>query len=683
MRTEKYLGEDFRKIQPKLRMVAKAKRGVNDVRSDFASALRIKGSAAAGRRVHRALVMGASLPPKPTGMRELASEFEVSVFVTRQDGDGTPTDFDRQSSDGSILTATMRLDQLGNIAEGKKATGKGEPYHEVNYVELGEPLRAPDAVVEDETASRPLLGERFHGTRTGNKVLVGIIDVGGFDFSHSDFLNSAGETRWVRIWDQVDGARNSPANFDYGREITQEHMNEALKASRRQNGPGAGLPAWALEPQSAMMPGSHGTHVASIAAGNRGVARDADLAGVSIALPSDLASDRRRSFYDSVRVAHAVDYLCDLAATEKYAAVSINISLGTNGGAHDASNAVSRWIDSAMAKPGRAVCVAAGNAGQEKATRPDDMGFVNGRIHTSGRIEARGLNSDIEWIVVGNGIADVSENELEIWYSGSDRFAVSVTPPGLDPLAFVEPRQYVQNQQLADGSFLSIYNELYHPANGLNYISIYLSPFLGDTNFVGVRPGTWKVRLRGLEVRDGSYHGWIERDDPRDRGAIGAREAWNFPSFFGKGSNIDNSSVNSLACGRHVVSVANLDAPNDVINISSSQGPTRDGRPKPDIAAPGTNIVAANGFGGPGDSDWVAMTGTSMASPYLTGVTALMLTAEPRLTAAQIKGILHRTAQPLPGQTFAWDNASGYGVVDADACLAEAQAISKREKLNQ
>ena len=72
---------------------------------------------------------------------------------------------------------------------------------------------------------------------------------------------------------------------------------------------------------------------------------------------------------------------------------------------------------------------------------------------------------------------DVSENEMEIWFSAQDRIAVSIKPPGEDWIGPVEPREYIQNRMLADGTMLSIYNEVYHPANGLNYISLYLSPF--------------------------------------------------------------------------------------------------------------------------------------------------------------------------------------------------------------
>lgn len=277
----------------------------------------------------------------------------------------------------------------------------------------------------------------------------------------------------------------------------------------------------------------------------------------------------------------------------------------------------------------------------------------------------------------------MSENELEIWYSASDRFSVTVTPPGLDPIGPVSPGEYIQNQKLSDGSFISIYNELYHAANGANYIAIYLSPFLKENPIVGVRPGTWKVRLHGIEVRDGRYDGWIERDDPRPRGVIGTQDTWNFPSFFAQSSNVDDTSVSSLACGHRIISVANYDSVNDKINISSSQGPTRDERYKPDVAALGTDIVAANGFAGDDDPSWIGMTGTSMASPYMAGVIGLMLEVAPRLTAAQIQGIIQRTSQPLPSQNYKWRDDSGFGIVNARACVAEARALSRRVKLNQ
>ena len=547
----------------------------------------------------------------------------------------------------------------------------------VAFVHPAEPLRV-DLPEHNATTSAPNLsvGNRSK-TGSGKGVLIGIIDVGGFDFSHSEFLDENGKTRFLAIWDQGGSTRSPPVEFGYGAEIRGQDINAALLASRK---PG-GLPATQLEPQSQQSESSHATHVASIAAGKHGVCPQALIAAVlvSVPVPVDEREQRRFTFSDSSRITHAVEYLLALGKKEGVP-VSINISLGTNGGAHDGCSGVSRWLDALLGSPGRAICVAAGNAGQEAAEREGDIGWIMGRIHTAGRIAARDLDVDLEWTVIGNGITDVSENELEIWYGAQDRVIAMVQPPGSDEWITVRPREFVENRRLSSGTTVSVYNELYHPTNGQNYIAIYLSPNLEQNAFVGVQAGVWRVRLRGEEIRDGSFHGWVERDDPSELSTQSSKRLFAFPSFFSAKSNIDSHSINSLACGHRVIAVANSDDARQKVNITSSQGPTRDGRCKPDVCAPGTDVVAANGFSRDGQR-WVSMTGTSMASPYVCGVIGLMLAAKPELTAVQCLGILQRTSQPLPGKSFEWQNDAGFGRIQPEPAIEEAKRLNERIEL--
>ena len=150
-----------------------------------------------------------------------------------------------------------------------------------------------------------------------------------------------------------------------------------------------------------------------------------------------------------------------------------------------------------------------------------------------------------------------------------------------------------------------------------------------------------------------------------------------FPSFFSAASNVDTHSISSLACGNATIAVANYNAASNKMNISSSQGPTRDNRFKPDLTAPGTNIVAAKGFSD-NDDKWISMSGTSMASPYVTGVIGLMLNANNDLNARQCMGILQRTSVPLPGMTYEWANDAGFGRIDANRAIEEAVAFTER-----
>ena len=665
-----------RKIHPKIRMIENGSQEVNCVRAEFSAAVTVTKTP---RKRVRA-VQREEMDPKKTEvprLKEIPTGVTVNVFVHTSNGKDVD-DSKRYVTckRGTLQTMTVPLNKVRALAEAKN----------VMHLELGEPLAAPTPVVAPEAPDEPSANLRVFGDpkqhNFGEDVLIGIVDVQGFDFAHPDFLDK-GKTRWVAIWDQGieegKGVTHGDFSADYGHELTQQAMNDAIAASEKEK-----LPATELEPQSQMVPGSHGTHVASIAAGNLGVCRKALIAGVVIALPTG-DMDPRKSFYDSTRVAHAIDYLVELSKKlskkrEKPLRLSINVSLGTNGHAHDASSAISRWIDNAMTTPGRVITVAAGNAGQEQPAFQGDLGFVMGRIHTAGKLQKAGDMVDIEWIVVGDGKFDISENELEIWYSPQDRFEVQVRPPGGAFTRRVIPGEFMENHQLGDKTFVSIYNEVYHPSNGANYMAIYLSPFMSPDGVIGMQPGTWTVRPIAREVRDGRYHGWSERDDPRPAGRSGKRQLWRFPSYFSDKSNVDESSVSSLACGMRVLSVANLDVMKETVNITSSQGPTRDGRFKPDICAPGTEIIAARGFSGPNNL-WVKMTGTSMAAPFVCGVAGLMLQLEPNLSAAQIEGIIQRTAQPLPGGSFSWANTAGFGRIDPDGCLREAATINSRKEL--
>lgn len=107
----------------------------------------------------------------------------------------------------------------------------------------------------------------------------------------------------------------------------------------------------------------------------------------------------------------------------------------------------------------------------------------------------------------------------------------------------------------------------------------------------------------------------------------------------------------------------------------SSRGPTADGRVKPDISAPGTKIIAARAtgtsMGQAVDDNYTSAQGTSMATPHVAGLCALMLKANPRLTPAQVKGILRDTSINLNLDA----NIQGQGRVDALAAVTAAAAV--------
>lgn len=125
------------------------------------------------------------------------------------------------------------------------------------------------------------------------------------------------------------------------------------------------------------------------------------------------------------------------------------------------------------------------------------------------------------------------------------------------------------------------------------------------------------------------------------------------------------STLGSPGIAYNGITIANMDDRNtytrgdDAIYSSSSRGPTKGGRFKPDIAAPGTNIysTAFNWNGGPSGSnlDFISMSGTSMAAPHITGAVALLRQTGVTSPLAQ-KAILINTTD-----TSGWKSDIGWG----------------------
>jgi subtilisin family serine protease len=489
--------------------------------------------------------------------------------------------------------------------------------------------------------------------RTGAGVVVGIIDF-GLDVTLDDFRRPDGSTRVAYLWDQglePSPGERSPTAFGYGTEYDAAAIDAALAT----DDPFAVV-------RHAPEPASHGTHVCGIAAGN-GRTPDATRTGRHVGTAPEAtivfvqpAAEVATTFTDSAHVADAVAYVF-ARADELGMPCVVNMSLGQNGGSHDGESIVERAIDRLLEQPGRAMTVAAGN---EHVWRG----------HAAGTL-APGGSCALRWAVggglplpgggrAGRGAGDVTPNEVEVWYSPLDALAVVVRDPAGEATPELLPGA-TEVHTFADGTQAFVDSERFSRLNGESRIYVEVAPAPGRA----LLSGEWRIELRALEVRDGRFDAWIERDVRRPDNAFADQ------SFFA-GSDFDPvRTLGTPATARRAVAVANYDHRTTTPHESSSRGPTRDGRAKPEVAAPGTDVVSSSAFGGRRMPDGtlvparVAMTGTSMAAPHVAGVVALLLQEVPTLEATQVARLLQAAADPPPGATLPFDPAWGSGRVDA------------------
>ncbi len=513
---------------------------------------------------------------------------------------------------GAVRTAFLPLDSLGPLSD--------DP-----AVERILPSRYLRTVM-DVAPGKVKLPEFHTGSGlSGKSVVVGTVDT-GIDPNHPSFAG-----RILRIWDQTLPGPGV-AEGGYGVELT----GALLTVSRDVEG--------------------HGTHVAGIAAGAPstygGVAPDADL----VIVKSDL---------QDAHIADGIRYIFRVAQDLGRPAV-VNLSLGGHSDPHDGTDSLSLIIDSESG-PGRVVCCAAGNEGRDN-------------IHAQGQIP-QGKTRTITLQVPAAKRADGPlVAMLNGWYSGSDQIEVSVKSPGGEQTPFqgvIASGSPGKSYKLKSG-LVRIFTPGPDPANGDHNFLIEIRHPSSTTR--SVAPGAWHLVLRGASIHDGRVDVWtLDYGQPLQA------------LFTGKGAQ-NQMKIGSPGAAGSAVTVASyttkvqwtdIDGNPEKVKLKvddisdfSSPGPLRKGGQKPDVAAPGAMIAAplsadsqvtranvvADGFR--------VMAGTSMATPFITGVVALLLEHNRDFGPDQIKDLLRRSSS-IPGQPAgAFDSKWGLGLIDGMRLLA-------------
>jgi subtilisin family serine protease len=610
------------------------------------------------------------------GVDEQAAPEQLTVHITFRGDPQAIRDagFDVQGEAGTTASVILTPDRLEALAAVDGVITVHAPPRVGPLLDRSVPEIRADAAW---SVVRPAVA----GPSRGQGVVIGIVD-SGIDVAHPAFRRADGTTRILFLWDQVlDDPVRRPAGFARGIEFDSVTINQQLAA----HPDGIGLPSSLLDGDAADRSG-HGTHVAGIAAGNGsgadrcgrelqyvGVAAEADLIIVKIGFGKDVAGVQKHQDY-----LEAVRYIFLRAAARPCV---VNLSLGGHWGPHNGAG----WDDAFLrarvtGRSGRAIVASAGNE------REHDTHAFTAVAPLGGAAE-----------VVRLTVARIPMDPLGIFVNHIDRFSIFISHDGnatiecrvslperpgrLRSTAFIAPDSAPPSTVIDDHTIV-IDDDPSEPGDGDLHFHISVSR---NTPGQEIERGTWSVELRntragGAPVTD--VHLWIVGDKAVER-AVRFRPN---PGVITSAQDIDRrrkrpdswiaSTIKVPGTADDVITVGAYNAENrNALYALSSQGPTVDGRAKPDISAPGVGIDSAKGNA---RRCWLAceccvdrywpMEGTSMAAPHVTGVVALMLAQNPNLSSAELKQILQdsaRTPPPLPSGWAPSAHLYGAGLIDA------------------
>jgi subtilisin family serine protease len=508
----------------------------------------------------------------------------------------------------------------------------------------------------------------------GQGVIIGVLD-SGIDWCHEDFIDDiTGGSRIRFLWDQnltperggeltADVGSDSSSANDYGVEYTAVQIDAAIDAGDCTLADPANRQVRSADTRG------HGTHVAGIAAGDgsatngqeppgkyKGVAPKADLIVVK------LKKGENDGSYDGAGVIDAMAYTFEKAKVLNEPVV-VNMSFGSHGGPIDGTSLLDQAVQNSVG-PGRAIVASVGNEGRNS-------------IHASGSIPANG--SDTVRIDLSNCHSpDCTEADLIFWHDGRDAYTITVTAPNGTPLSAANGDS---RAAIIDGSPVGIFNAISSPPNG-DKTSLVAFRARGSGDFV------WSVTLQRTRNRgSGAWEAWALPDNGE---VLFKDHVPRNPDDSLAGTVAEpGSSHGAITVGAHTTkfrfdsSIGTLDGPAFSAEFGrksffSSSGPTRDGRIKPDVTAPGV-VVSASSADCPGsecpserlvlDRRHRFQEGTSMSAPMVTGAAALILQADPtNFPRPLLQSTAARddfTGTDLPNNVWGHGKVNVFGAVNA------------------
>lgn len=419
---------------------------------------------------------------------------------------------------------------------------------------------------------------------SGSGVLIGMVDT-GIDYLNEEFKREDGTSRIMNIWDQTIQVRKDKSVY-IGDTYSNEEINNAINAYKNGGNP------YEIVPSKDDI--GHGTKIAGVIGARgynaqyQGVAQDSDYVVVKLFESVNFGNRLKANgieynpVYNDSEVLAGIEYLKNYSIKAKRPMV-IYIGVGTTEGSHDGKNLMSKYLTSISGGRGIVIVAGVGNEGAAEG-------------HASGHIENLGDIATVELKIP----REIKYFSFNIWVQKPNRATLNVISPTGEESKFIK----IVRNRLARTEFVFL--------NTTMEVS-YFSPehFTGheviSIIFNDIKPGIWKLQLRGDYITNGRYDIWLQ---PK----ITLPEETKFL----ESDPFITLTIPSTA--RKVATVAYCGNDNAILASSGKGFNAADTIDNPDFTILGINILTTQVGGGV-----TTVSGSSAATGIAAGVCALLL----------------------------------------------------------
>ena len=458
---------------------------------------------------------------------------------------------------------------------------------------------------------------------TGNGTLLGIVDT-GIDLRHPAFRDASGRTRVRLLWDMTEESGEAPETFGFGSLYGMEEINELLFSGSNAPLPGADETG-------------HGTFLAGMAGGS--AAPEQNFAGIApgaefVVVKLKQAKRYLKEYYgvsEEVSCYSEADIMIGLrfvgmSALRLQRASSVLVGLGCGLGSHTGTGALSSYLDQQATFSGYAVSVAAGNEG--------NIGH-----HYQGMLSS-GSTEDVE-LRVGTRVNGFT---MELWGSVPNNYSLSIRSPSGEwqPVYAVGRNAQIPISFVFETARIYVDYVLMEENSGLPLIQL---------RFHAPDPGIWTFRIfSGGANGEGRFDLYLPASGLLDR------ETYFFRST-------PEGTITEPGNAANGITAAATRLTDGQLYEENSRGNTALGIPKPDVTAPGVEILGC----APGG--YTVGSGTSISAAVSAGCAALLLEwgivqgQYPFMTGTTIRNFLIKGAKREPQVRYP-NTQSGYGSLD-------------------